>query len=605
MISQLPIEELQYGLDVTGIDPASLGDAVREVVADVMADPLRLTTWMTKAAMNEQSLGLNFLKRLAGEKTEDVERPAAGDRRFTDDAWRENPMLASIAEAYLSRARASIDLVDLSRVSDATRRKARFAIRMFMDALAPSNVPWINPAVVKEAMSTGGASLVRGMENFIADVRDNHGMPKQVDSSSYQVGRNLACTPGRVVFRNELIELIAYAPQTKQVFAQPLLFSPPWINKYYIMDLAPGRSFAEWAVKHGFTTFCISYRNPDASMASLTMDDYFRLGLLAALDQVQALTGSKVVNIAALCLGGTMTMLALAYLAATGHADRVGWATLTNALVDFSEPGDLGIFTDESTISRLEHRMAERGYLEATEMSGTFDWLRGNDLVWSYVVTNWYMGRKPPAFDILAWNNDGTRMPSTMHSQYLRSCYLDNRLIRAGASKLLGAPLDMSKVTTPLYVLGAENDHIAPWKATYRTTQLVGGPARFTLTSSGHVAGIVNPPGNAKAAYWTLGDVRRGASAEEWRSRAKRHDGTWWEDWAAWASERSGKKIAPPSLPEGEPAPGGYVVGKIGKPFATATTTAKASKTQTRTRPSKDAGRARPGGKPKTGRSKR
>src|SRR4029077_2765048 len=248
----------------------------------------------------------------------------------------------------------------------------------------------------------------------------------QVDTAPFKLGKNIACTPGRVVLGNELIELIADEPRAPTVSQQPLLLSPPWINKYYNMDLAPKRSFAEWAVTHGFTTFCISYRNPDESMARLTMDDYFRLGLLAAIDRVRELTGAKVVNIAALCLGGTMAALALAYLAQRGEADRVGWTTLTTALVDFSEPGDLGIFTDEQTIARLEKKMNERGFLESTEMSGTFDWLRGNDLCWNYVVTNWYMGRKPPAFDILAWNGDGTRMPAAMHSQYLRSCYLQN-----------------------------------------------------------------------------------------------------------------------------------------------------------------------------------
>ncbi len=564
----MPLEELSYGMDVAGLDPAALGDAVRAVVADVMADPLRLTTWMTKVSLNEQTLGLNMLRRFAGEKPDAVASPAPGDRRFADSAWQDNPMLAGMAEAYLARARSALELVDASRVPEATARKARFALGMLMDALAPSNVPWINPAVVKEAMNTGGGSLVRGMEQFIEDLRDNGGRPRQVDRSSFVLGKNLAATPGRVVFRNELIELLAYEPQTATVFEQPLLFSPPWINKYYIMDLAPGRSFAEWAVTHGFTVFCISYRNPDETLSALSMDDYFRLGLLAALDRVQELTGAPVVNVAALCLGGTMAALGLAYLAARGQAHRIGWTTLTNTLVDFSEPGDLGVFTDEQTIERLEKKMGQRGFLEATEMSGTFDWLRGNDLVWNYVVTNWYMGRKPPAFDILAWNGDGTRMPATMHSQYLRSCYLDNALVGKGRFSLLGAPIDFSRVTTPLYVLGAETDHIAPWRATYRTTQLVGGDARFVLTSSGHVAGIVNPPDNPKAAYWTLAGDIKGLSADEWKARAARASGSWWEDWAAWASARSGKRVAPPDLPQGDAAPGGYVRGTIGPAFS-------------------------------------
>ncbi|HXW77391.1 MAG TPA: alpha/beta fold hydrolase [Candidatus Eremiobacteraceae bacterium] len=565
----LPPEELQYGLDVAGIDPAALGEAVRAVVADVMADPLRMSAWMSKVALNEQTLGVNMLRRFAGETPDAVARPAASDRRFADAGWQQNPILAGIAEAYLARARAALELVDFARVPAATARKARFAIGMLMDALAPSNVPWINPAAIKEAMNTGGASLVAGMENFLADVRDNGGRPRQVDRSQFEVGRNLARTPGRVVFRNELIELLAYEPQTSTVFSQPLLFSPPWINKYYIMDLAPGRSYVEWAVTHGFTVFCISYRNPDESMRAFTMDDYLRLGLLAALDRVEAITGTKTTNIAALCLGGTMAVILLGYLARHGQAHRIGWVTMTNSLVDFSEPGDLGVFTDEATIGRLEREMNARGYLESTEMSGTFDWLRGNDLVWNYVVTNWYMGRKPPAFDILAWNGDGTRMPAVMHSQYLRSCYLHNELVRPGAFKILDTPIDLAIVKTPLYVLGAETDHIAPWRAVYETTQLVGGPATFTLASSGHVAGIVNPPGNPKAEYRS-GPAAKGMTADEWRESAVRGHGSWWEHWVKWASERSGKRIAPPTLPQGEPAPGGYVRGVVGEPVGVA-----------------------------------
>jgi len=562
----IPIEELEYGLDVTGVDPASLGDAVRAVVADVMSDPVRLTTFMAKVSMNEQALGMNMLARLSGQQPAFVAQPSPGDKRFADAGWRENPILAGMLEAYLARARAMLDLVDVSRVPEATQQKARFALAMLMDALAPSNVPWINPAVIKEAMTTGGASLVAGLENFLEDVKQNGGKPRQVDKSTFELGRNLACTPGRVVFRNELIELLAYEPQTATVFEQPLLFSPPWINKYYIMDLAPKRSFVEWAVTHGFTVFCISYRNPDESMAALTMDDYLRLGLLAALDRIQEITGAKSVNIAALCLGGTIAALALAHFARRGQAKRIGWATFTNSLVDFSEPGDLGVFTDETTIARLEEKMRKRGYLESAAMSSTFDWLRGNDLVWSYVVSNWYMGKKPPAFDILAWNGDGTRMPATMHSQYLRSCYLENKLVLPGAFSILGTPVDLSLVKTPIYVLGAETDHIAPWRAVYRTTQLVGGETRFTLASSGHVAGIVNPPGNAKAAYWTAPSARKGVTADEWRAQAQRKNGSWWEDWVAWASARSGKRVAPPRLPPGDPAPGGYVRGIVGKP---------------------------------------
>ncbi|HEY5095529.1 MAG TPA: alpha/beta fold hydrolase [Candidatus Eremiobacteraceae bacterium] len=559
-----PLEEFAYGLDVTGVDPASLGDALRAAVNDVMTDPARLTLWMGTLAMSEQTAAMNALRRFAGESAQPAASPESGDRRFADDAWRSNPMLSSMLESYLVRSRALVQLVDLSRLPEATRRKARFAARMVVDAMAPSNVPWLNPTVVREAMNSGGESLVRGMENFLEDVRSNEGRPRQVDAGAFVLGRNIGCTPGRVVLRNELMELIAYEPQTPKVYSEPILCSPPWINKYYIMDLAPGRSYIEWAVTHGFTVFCISYRNPDASMAKYTMDDYLRLGILSAIDRIQEITGSPRVNIAALCLGGTLAVLALAYFAATGQSKRVGWTTLTNSLIDFSEPGDLGVFTDESSIARLEKRMNEHGYLEAGAMAGTFDWMRANDLVWNYVVSNWYMGKKPPAFDILAWNGDSTRMPAAMHSQYLRSCYLHNLIVTPNAFSILDTPIDLGTIKTPMFVLGAETDHIAPWRSTYRTAQLTGGEATFVLTSSGHVAGIVNPPGNPKSSYWTSGVVRKDVDADAWRANATRATGSWWENWVAWAQARSGKLIAPPTLPQGDPAPGLYVRDQLG-----------------------------------------
>jgi polyhydroxyalkanoate synthase len=438
---------------------------------------------------------------------------------------------------------------------------------MLTDAVAPSNIPWVNPGVVKEALDTGGSSLMRGMQNYLDDVRTNGGKPRQVNSEGFDLGRNLAATPGRVVFRNELIELIAYEPQTASVHAIPLLCSPPWINKYYIMDLAPQRSFIEWAVRHGHQTFAISYRNPDPALAGFGLNDYLQRGFLAALGAVEALTGSPTTNIAALCLGGTLTLIALAYLARTGAAGRVHAATLTNTLVDFSEPGDFGVFTDEATIERLERGMNERGYLDANQMAGTFDWMRANDLVWSYVVNNWFMGRQPPAFDILRWNADSTRLPAAMHSQYLRSCYLRNELIRPGAFVIGDVPIDLRTIQTPLYVLGAESDHIAPWRSSYATLNHVGGTEhRYTLTNAGHIAGIVNPTGNPKAWYRTTERFVRDESADAWFAASERHVGSWWEDWAAWAATHAGAWRTPVDLPPGEPAPGRYVRNESGPP---------------------------------------
>ncbi|MGA2394332.1 MAG: alpha/beta fold hydrolase [Candidatus Lustribacter sp.] len=563
----IPPEELQYGFDVAGLDPQALGEALQAVINESMSDPLNATMWMSQMAIAQQSAGLNLLRRLNG-GTENETSAATKDKRFADPGWKRNPFFLGFAEAYLEQARAAMALVESSRLPEATRRKAKFAMQLMCDAFAPSNVPWLNPAVLREAMETGGMSLVRGMQNFTQDLRDNDGMPRQVDTTPFKLGVNLAATPGRIVFRNALIELIAYEPQTAQVHEIPLLCSPPWINKYYVMDLAPGRSFIEWAVLHGHQTFAISYRNPDASMASLQLEDYLRDGILAALGVVERITGRRRTNIAALCLGGTMTVLAMAYLAARGEGDRIASATLTNTLVDFSEPGELGVFTDESSIARLEKAMGERGYLESTEMAGTFNWMRANDLVWSYVVNNWFQGKNPPAFDILAWNADSTRMPAEMHSQYLRACYLRNSLVEPGRFAIGGVPIDLGAIANPLYVVGAETDHIAPWRSAYRTIQVVGSnDVRFTLTNSGHIAGIVNPPGGAKSEHWTLDEPGHDRTADEWRAAATRHAGTWWEDWAIWADAHAGPMVEPAKLPPGEAAPGAYVRNETAAPY--------------------------------------
>jgi polyhydroxyalkanoate synthase len=564
-MASLPPEDRVYGGAVGGASRASLDGALGAVISDLMLHhPDRLVKAASDLALRQGRTGVDATVRLLGRGGSDPLAP--GDNRFSDRAWQENPFMRAVAETYLNAAAWAGELVEAAAAPDSVRRQARFSLRMALDAAAPTNLPWANPAVIKEAYDTGGRSLIAGLGNFLDDVAHNRGRPRQVDSSGFEVGRNMAVTPGRVVFRNRLIELLAYEPQTELVHAQPILCSPPWINKFYIMDLAPGRSFVEYAVQHGFTVFMISYRNPDASMAETTWDDYLRLGLLAAIDQVQLLSGSEVVNLVGLCLGGTMSTVGLAYLAAHGQSERVGWMTVTNTLVDFSIPGDLGVFTDEAGIAKLERAMRKRGFLDGSSLAQTFDWLRGNDLVWNYVVSNWYMGRKPPAFDLLAWNGDSTNMPSAMHSQYLRACYLDNLLVDRDAFTIAGRSIDLGRIRQPLYVLGAEADHITPWRGTYLTTQRVGGESRYTLSSSGHIAGIVNPPGNPKAGFWTA-PARRGVNADDWRAGAERVKGSWWDHWVAWAAARSGAMVAPPRLPDGESAPGSYVRGIVAAAF--------------------------------------
>ena len=412
--------------------------------------------------------------------------------------------------------------------------KAEFVTGQIVDALAPTNFLPGNPLALKRAFETGGASVARGFLQFLDDLANNGGWPRQVDKSGFTLGENLAATPGKVVFRNDLIELIQYAPQTETVFATPIVLSPPWINKYYVMDLAPGKSFAEWAITHGHTVFAISYRNPDESMRDLGMEDYMRNGLLAALETIGEITGADEINIAALCLGGTLTAVLLAYLArpdVTGP--KVRSATLLNTLVDFSEPGPLGHFVDETTVGRLEARMAKKGFLPADQMAGTFNLLRANDLIWRYVSAGWLMGESPPAFDILAWNDDATRMPARMHSEYLHSMYLENRLA-TGTLEIGGGPVALDATEADMYVLSAREDHITPWRGCYRTTSLVGGPARFVLTSAGHIAGIVNPPGPKRTHF--IND-ELAADPDTWLAGATEVQGSWWEDWAEWIGD--------------------------------------------------------------------
>jgi polyhydroxyalkanoate synthase len=392
---------------------------------------------------------------------------------------------------------------------------------------------------------------------------ENGGMPQQVDKTAFTIGKNLATTPGKVVFRNDLIELIQYEPQTDTVFDVPLVCSPPWINKYYVMDLAPKRSFVEWAVQHGHTTFAISYRNPDESMRDVRLDDYLINGPRAALEAMEEITGSTQTNIVGLCLGGTLTTMLLAWLS-QAEPERVRSATLLNTIVDFSEPGVLRAFTDDAAITNIERQMEGVGFLDSKQMSTTFTMLRANDLIWNYVVNNWLLGADPPAFDILAWNADDTRMPASMHSFYLRSCYQRNDFVN-GRLELAGQRLDPASIGSELYVLSAVEDHIAPWRTGYATTRVLpNAKPRFVLSSAGHIAGIVNPP-SPKSAHWTNDDLSE--DADRWLAGATKHQASWWEDWTTWIEHRAGGKRTPPPLgsaehPPLDDAPGTYVHGR-------------------------------------------
>jgi polyhydroxyalkanoate synthase len=552
------LELPDYGLSAL-LDPL----AVREALLDVGG---RLARNPRQALAAGARFGFGLAEAAAAAAAKALGAEAAGptavdpdDRRFADPTWTENPVFFGLLQSYLLSARLLRDLVAAAGPNGAQTEKAAFAIEQVISALAPTNFLATNPAALKRAFETGGASVRRGASRFVDDVAATGGMPRQVDADAFTVGTDLAATPGKVVYRNRLIELIQYAPQTDTVFEVPILFVPPWINKYYVMDLAPGKSFAEWGVQHGHTVFCISYRNPDESLRGVGLQEYLLEAPLAALEALSEITGSPQANVVGFCLGGTLTTMLLAHLAALGE-ERVRSATLLNTLVDFEETGILGSLVDRAAVERLERRMEKRGYLEGGEMAKTFSLLRANDLVWRYVASSWLMGEDPPAFDILAWNADSTRMPAAMHSQYLRSCYVENALA-SGALELNGTPLKLGDIRAPLYVLTARDDHIAPWKSCYRTTQLVGGDVRFVLSSSGHIAGVVNPP-NPKRSYWT-GEALL-ADPGTWLGGAEQHAGSWWEDWAVWVETHAGERREPPPLgSEAHPpladAPGSYV----------------------------------------------
>ena len=541
-------------------DPMAFGQALAQVGLGLASHPLEAFRAGARFASGLVEASAAVAVRAVGGEAPGPAAPAAKDRRFADPTWQENPVYFGLMQAYLLSARLSRELVEAADLEEPAAGKAQFAAELFVDALAPGNYLWGNPAAIKRAFETGGMSLVSGFRNFLEDLSENGGMPRQVDLSPFAVGENLAATPGKVVFRNELMELIQYTPQTESVFEIPLLCSPPWINKYYIMDLAPGRSFIEWAVEHGHTVFAISYRNPDESLGSVSLDEYLLRGPETALSVVEEITGAPQTNVAGLCIGGTLTAMLLAQFAVAG-AERVRSATLLNTLVDFSDPGPLGAFADAKAVSGLTRKMERRGYLDGAEIARTFNVLRANDLIWSYVGSNWLMGEQPPAFDILAWNADSTRLPAALHSFYLRSCYVDNEFAR-GELELDGARLDPAAIAPDLYVLAAKEDHIAPWRSSFEAVRLFSGSdVRFVLTSSGHIAGIVNPP-SAKSSHWT--DGKPAADSESWFASATRHQGSWWEDWATWAEARAGgRREAPPLGSEAHPvlgdAPGTYV----------------------------------------------
>ena len=489
---------------------------------------------------------------------------ASADKRFAAPEWHSNPVYRTLKEVYLLASDWLLKQGDADDMDEAERQRINFHLRQFVDAMSPTLMLMSNPAALHKAIETGGASVAAGARNLIADI--NAGRLGMVDAEAFAPGRNLALTPGRVVHRNRLIELIQYAPTTEQVHSIPLLILPPWINKFYILDMQPKNSMVRYLVEQGYTVFVISWKNPDASMDEIGIEDYMDLGPLQASDVAREITGSPTVNVMGYCIGGTLLTLTLATLAAKGD-ERFNSASFMVSLQDFSRVGDTAVFMDEPALDLIEQQMMERGYLDSREMANMFNLLRSNDLIWANVVNNYLLGNKPPAFDLLYWNSDGTRMTRAAHSWYLRYTYLENNLVKPGTITLKGEAIDLGRIRLDAYAVGAEKDHIVPWDGAWRITQLFGGDVRYVRASSGHIAGIINPPGG-KGAYWTreIGEAAA-SSPEQWLQSAKRHEGSWWPDWTAWLSTRSGAKGAPPTMgnsqhPPLQDAPGTYVLEK-------------------------------------------
>jgi polyhydroxyalkanoate synthase len=543
-------------------DPLNIGSAFMEMTARLMANPARLMQAQIGFWQDYMTLWQNTARRmLGGEPQQPVIEEAKTDRRFKDDAWRENEVFDFIRQSYLLSARYITNVVQNAEGLDPkTAQKVDFYTRQFVDAMSPSNFLMTNPEVLRRTVETGGENLLKGLSNLLADLERGKGQLRirMTDETKFKVGGNIAVTPGKVIHRNELMELIQYAPTTEKVLKRPLLIIPPWINKFYILDLRPKNSFIKWAVDQGHTVFVISWVNPDETLADKGFEDYMKLGPYAALEVMEKATGEKAFNVIGYCLGGTLLACTLAHMAAKRDT-RIKTATFLTTMVDFAEAGELGVFIDEEQLQSLEEKMNRRGYLEGREMATTFNMLRANDLIWSFVVSNYLLGQDPFPFDLLYWNDDSTRMPARMHSFYLRRMYQQNDLVKPGAIELDGVALDLRKIKLPTYILSTREDHIAPWKSTYRATQIYGGKIRFVLAASGHIAGVVNPPESGKYSHWVNEELPPDPDA--WFKGATELAGSWWPDWHRWITAQD-KTQVPARQPENglADAPGTYVM---------------------------------------------
>jgi polyhydroxyalkanoate synthase len=550
------------------LDPFDILGSSLAVQQAWLRQPERLGALLQNLAMDAHRVHDRFARASVGIPAEPAVPAVIHDQRFHDAVWSDQPGFAYLKEMYLLYSRYLEDAIySTEDIDPGQRQRAAFWARQWLDAIAPTNFFWTNPEALRRTLSSQGFSVLLGLQNWLRDLAA--GEVRMVEPDAFTVGRDLAATPGQVVLRNELLELIQYAPVTEQVHATPIVLVAPWINKFYIMDMSPNNSLVRFLLSQGFTVFITSWKNPGAEARAVTLDDYLLKGLRPALEAARAICGVNQVHATGYCLGGTALAMLLAWINAD-PADRAAnpvahWTTFTT-LVDFSDPGEIGVFLNEASFEFLRKRMNKAGYLDGADMSSAFRMLRPNNLIWHYVIHSYLYGEELPPSDVLFWNCDTTRMPAAMHEFYLRELYLNNRLMQ-GSLEIGGRRLDLKTIQQPLYAVGAEQDHIAPWKQTFRLCGLVGGSARYVLATSGHILGIINPPVTPpKRRYW-VGDASGVTDAEMWRTTTEKATGSWWDDWSRWLGERCGPLTTPPMLGNAQyppliAAPGQYVLEK-------------------------------------------
>jgi polyhydroxyalkanoate synthase len=547
--------------------------AMTEFGEALMEHPDKLVTKQMELMKKQQELFQHTALRFLGQEAAPVATPDRSDKRFKDEQWSENPLFDYIKQLYLLQSNSMMDVIhDTDDMSDNARKKVEYLVRQYVNALAPTNFASLNPEVIRKTLESGGANLLKGQAQLMKDLEESVQGALNVamtDTSAFQVGRNVAVTPGAVVYQNDLIQLIQYTPTTAKTYKRPLLVVPPFINKYYILDLRESNSFLKWLTDQGHTVFCISWVNAGPSLRDKGFDNFVEEGVVAALDAIEQATGEKEVNAIGYCVGGTLLATTMAYLNKKKQGDRIASATFMATLLDFSMPGEIGVFINETAISALEKQMNLLGYYDGRQMSFSFNTLRENDLFWSFFINNYLKGERPAAFDLLYWNTDSTNLPARMHSYYLRNMYLENRLIQKDGIEIDGTAIDLSAVKSPCYFISTAQDHIALWDATYKGAQVLGGGknTRFVLGGSGHIAGIVNPPAANKYGYWT--NDKLAATADEWFKATENHDGSWWLDWQSWVLQKGGmdevdaRQPGSGKLPVIEEAPGRFVKQRI------------------------------------------